>query len=278
MPEHPNSPAVTLAPLAPFASLWRNREVFRRVLWRDIQQAFRGSVLGLGWVVLIPLVLVAIYTFVFGAVLKSTWATPPRSPFEVPLIYFCGLIMFGFFMEVVTRSPVIIRDNRTYVTKIVFPVDILCWMVVGTALFKLCVNLLLLLVFLAVVHGGLPAGALWLPLLLLPFVLLMAGLGWLIAATGVYIRDLAHALAALGPVFMFLSPIFYALAQVPEGLRGVFLANPLTFILEQMRGLLFFGGTLGWRGYLVYWVAALAVFTLGHLFFQRLRPGFADVV
>ena len=244
MPSGTTTPKALAVVCEPFLSIWRNREIYRRVLARDIQSAFRGSVLGLSWVLLVPLVLVAIYTFVFGAVLKSTWAVTPRSQYEVPLIFFTGLIVFGFFMEVITRSPNFVRDNKTYVTKIVFPLDILCWVLVGTALFKLCVNLLLLMIFILIVTWSLPARALLVPVLMLPFILFTTGLGWILAAIGTFIRDLSHALQAVGPIIMFMSPIFYSVAQVPETFRPLFYFNPLTFMLESMRGILFFDQTL----------------------------------
>ena len=277
MSSGPTTPVLAVL-LDPFRSIWRHREIFRRVLARDIQSSFRGSVLGLSWVLLVPLVLVAIYTFVFGVVLKSTWAVTPRSRYEVPLIFFTGLIVFGFFMEVITRAPNFIRENKTYVTKIIFPVDILCWVLVGTALFKLCVNLALLLVFILIVTGGLPVRALLVPVLMLPFIFFTTGLGWMLAAIGAFIRDLSHALQALGPIIMFISPIFYSVLQVPEAYRGPFFLNPLTFMLESMRGILFFEQSFSASGYLIYLAASLVVFMGGHAFFQRLRPGFADVV
>ncbi|MDP3898680.1 MAG: ABC transporter permease [Mesorhizobium sp.] len=270
--------ATTILPFEPFLSLWRHRELFRRVLVRDIQSSFRGSVLGLAWIVVIPLTLVAIYSFVFGSILNSSWAIQPRSPYEVPLIYFSGLMVFGFFMETITRSTTHIRDQKTYVTKIIFPVDILCWVLVGTALFKFFVNLVLLLTFITLLTGAFPVKALLLPLLMVPFVLLTVGLAWILAGVGAFIRDLSHALQALGPVIMFISPVFYAAAQVPEAARPFYFINPLTFMLESVRGLLFFDQAFSLQGYLAYSAAALVVFSFGYAFFQRLRPGFADVV
>jgi len=268
----------TILPLQPFVSLWHNRQLFRRVLVRDIQSAFRGSVLGIAWIVVIPLALVAVYSFVFGRVLNSTWAIQPRTPYEVPLIFFTGLTVFGFFMEVVIRATTHIREQKTYVTKIIFPVDILCWVLVGTALFKFMVNLVLLLTFITLLTGGFPVKVLLLPVLMLPFILLTVGLAWILAGIGAFIRDLSHALQALGPIIMFISPVFYAVAQIPEAARPFYFINPLTFVLESARGLLFFDQVFSWQGYAIYSAIAVAIFVAGYAFFQRLRPGFADVV
>jgi lipopolysaccharide transport system permease protein len=262
----------------PLETLLRNGQLYRRVLVRDIQSTFRGSALGLAWVVLIPLVLVAIYTFVFGVVLPSTWSMGTHTRLEVPLLFFTGLTVFGFFMEVVARSPNFIRENDVYVKKIVFPLEILPWVLIGTALFKFAINFALLLVFLAVVTGGVPLKVLLMPLVLAPFLLMTAGLSWLLTAVGTYVRDLQHAIQALAPIIMFISPIFYSVQQVPEPFDTLYYANPLTFVLESVRGLLFFDTVPSATGLLVFAAASLLVYAAGYAFFQRARPGFADVV
>lgn len=262
----------------PLASLWRNRQLYRRVLARDIQSTFRGSALGLAWIVVIPLVLVAIYTFVFGVVLSSTWSIPTSTPLEVPLIFFTGLTVFGFFMEVISRSPNFIRENNVYVKKILFPLDILPWVLVGTALFKFVINFALVLVLLAIVSGGLPARVLLVPVVLVPFVLMTIGISWILAAVGTFVRDLPHAIQALAPIIMFVSPIFYAVEQVPAPFSSLYYINPLTFVLESVRGLMFFGQTLPLAAFAAFTLAAIMVYGAGFAFFQRVRPGFADVV
>jgi len=262
----------------PLEALLRNGQLYRRVLERDIKSTFRDSALGLAWIVVIPLVLVAIYSFVFGLVLPSAWSKSTRTPLEVPLLFFTGLTVFSFFMEVVGRSPNFIRENAVYVKKIVFPLEILPWVLIGTALFRFAINFALLLVFLAIFTGGVPAKALLLPLVLAPFVLMTAGLSWLLSAVGTYVRDLPHAIQALAPIIMFVSPIFYSVAQVPQPFATAYYANPLTFVLESVRGALFFDTAPPAAGLLAFAAASLLVYAAGYAFFQRARPGFADVV
>jgi len=264
--------------VTPLASLVRNRNLFWQLLVRDVQSSVRGSALGLAWIIITPLVLVAIYTFVFGFVLKSAWFSETESSVVVPLIYFTGLMIFSFFMEIITRAPEFIHSNRTYVTKIIFPIDILDWVLVGAAAFKLAAAMILLAVFLALATWELPVAMLLAPIVIAPLAILCVGLGWLFSALGTYIRDIQQVLVTLGPVMMFVSPIFYDINQVPEGLRPVFWFNPLTFILETLRGLLFFDRSVNWIAYGGYWLVALTVFYCGYAFFQRARRGFADVV
>lgn len=264
--------------IKPLHSLFSNRQLYWELLVRDILTNVRGSMLGLAWVLITPLVLVAIYTFVFGVVLKSTWIGQTESPLEVPLIYFLGLVTFSFFFEIITRSPEFIRSNKTYVTKIVFPVDILAWVVVGTSAMKLLASIALLAVFMVLVMGHLPVGLLLLPVIYLPLLFLCTGLAWILNAIGTYVRDLYQFLLAIAPVFMFVSPIFYSIEQVPSSARAVFWFNPLTFVLENARAVLFFDGRIDWTGYLSFWAGALLVFFAGYAFFQKARRGFADVI
>jgi len=264
--------------LAPFASLWERRVLFRRVLRRDVEASFRGSVLGVLWIVLIPLAMVAVYTFVFGVVMKAAWSTGDLPPTSVPLVYFCGILIFSFFLEVVNRAPNHIRAHSTYVKKVIFPLDLLDWVLVGSAAVRLLIGLCLLVVFIMVVQQRVPMQIPLVLVLLVPFAVLMIGIGWILSAIGTYVRDLGHVITAVSPVVMFVSPVFYSLQQVPEDFRWVYLMNPLTFPLESARQVLFFDQPIAWGGYGLYWLAAIAVFYAGYLFFQRARSGFADVV
>jgi lipopolysaccharide transport system permease protein len=235
-------------------------------------------VLGLSWIILIPLFMVAVYTFVFGVILKSAWYSRAASPMEIPLIYFVGLMILNFFLEVVNRAPNFIRNNSIYVKKVIFPIDLLNWVLVGTAGVKLAISFALLTIFLTAVEGRVPSGILLVPVLLLPLAILLLGLAWLLSAVGTYVRDLGHAITASSPVIMFVSPVFYSLEQVPEPFREIYMVNPLTFVLEGVRKLLFFEGRISWPGYCAYTFVSICVFVAGFHFFERARAGFADVV
>ena len=234
--------------------------------------------MGLAWIVISPLAMVAIYTFVFGAILDSAWTVGNPEPLEVPLIYLTGLVIFGFFMEVMLRAPDYIRVNKTYVTKIVFPIELLDLVLVGSAAAKLLVSYVLIVVFLALVTGQIPMAALLLPFIVLPFAILATGLAWFISAFGTYVRDAGHAMIAFAPALMFMSPIFYSVKQVPQSVRWLYNINPLTFVIESTRGILFFDRGMTLSAYVYYWCGALIVFFFGYWFFARARRGFADVL
>ena len=264
--------------LHPVATVFVNWDLFARLLVRDLQATVRGSILGVSWIVISPLVMVAIYTFIFGAILDSAWSIGDPEPLEVPLIYLVGLVVFGFFVEILLRAPEYVRANQTYVTKIVFPIELLDWVLVGAGFAKLLVSYLLILVFLLPVTGEIPVAVLLLPLVLLPFAFLVLGLAWILSAIGTYVRDAGHAMNAFAPVLMFISPIFYSVEQVPQNVRWLFNFNPLSFVIETSRGILFFDRGIPLVAYAAYWCAALVIFFFGYWFFSRARRGFADVL
>lgn len=262
----------------PARCVWRHRDLFARVLAREIQAQFRGSALGLFWMVLIPVVLVSIYTFVFGVVMDSPWSSQSSTPLEAPLMYFAGLSIFAFAFEVLNRAPGNIRNHVSYVKKVVFPLHLLAWVMVCASGARMLVGLTLLWVLGIVLLGQPPYAMLAVLLVLVPLVLMLVGIAWILSATGAYIRDLGHVLVAIGPVIMFVSPVFYGLDQVPPTFHPIYWINPLTFPLEATRQLLFLDGNLPWHSWLAYSLSALVVLIFGFYFFERARPSFADVV
>lgn len=252
--------------------------LFLRLAQRDIESQFRGSMLGLGWVVLIPASLVAIYSFVFGKILNVEWVVPTGNRFDVPMIYFFGISLFAFFMEVIARAPRSLHDNATYVTKVLFPLDMLVWIIITSAMAKLLVNLAIVVLLTCLFGSGAQPGMLLLPAWVVALVILTAGIGYALAALGAYIRDLTHLLQAIGPVLVFMSPVFYALSQVPPAYRPIYHLNPLTLPLENGRSLLFPHQPPLWGSFPAYILAAAAILWLGRALFARLRPGFVDVV
>ena len=148
----------------------------------------------------------------------------------------------------------------------------------GAAIFHALVSLVVLLVAFAAMHGYLHRTAVLVPLILLPLVLLILGLAWMLALLGTYLRDIGQAVGIITTVMMFLSPVFYPASVLPQMIRPYFLENPLTFIIEQARGVLVWGRLPNWSGLAAYAGIALIVANAGHTWFQKTRKGFADVL
>lgn len=265
-------------PRAVVDSLWRHRQLVWQLTRREVLGRYRGSLLGIAWAVGNPLLMLAVYTLVFGYIFRARWGEGVDTAGEYALVLFCGLTVFGIFSEVVSRAPSLILANPNYVKKVVFPVDCLPWVLIGAALFHAAASLSVLLIAQLLIRGVLPWTVLWLPVVLLPLVLLAVGAAWLLASLGVYLRDVGHLVNALVTVLLFLSPVFYPAASLPAPLHRVLLLNPLTAVLESARAVLLWGQSPDWPLLVpCLLVGALAAW-LGWLWFDRTRSGFADVL
>jgi len=261
------------------AHLWRYRELIARLIKRDVLGRYKGSLLGLAWSFVTPIIMLVIYTFVFTVVFNARWGVggeESKSVFALQL--FAGLIVHGILAEVLTRSPGLILLNTNYVKKVVFPLAILPVIPLGSALFHAAISSLVLIVAQLLVVGSLPWTFWMLPIVLLPLIVLAMGISWLLASLGVFLRDIGQTMGLIATMLLFLSPIFYPISALPESFHGVIHANPLTFIIEQTRIVLIEGRLPDMVGLLSYLAVALVVAWFGFAWFQKTRKGFADVL
>ncbi len=186
---------------------WRHRHLLGQLIRREVLGRYRGSFLGLLWSFVNPALMISVYTFVFSVVFQARWgasASGSSNRIEFALLLFAGLIVFNLFAECLSQAPSLILNHTSYVKRVVFPLEILPWVTLGSALFHAGINLLVLLV--AMTLTGQPPGwmALCWPLVIAPLLLLILGLTWLLASIGVFLRDIGQlvsmALTALSPV------------------------------------------------------------------------------
>lgn len=261
-----------------FLSLWRNRSLALQMARREIVGRYRGSFLGLMWSFVNPVLMLAVYTFVFSIVFEARWGSHGGGDkFEFALVLFVGLIVFNLFSECLTRAPNLILGNANYVKKVIFPLEILPWVALGASLFHAAISTLVLLIFLAFV-GKVGWTIILLPLVILPLLVFVMGLSWLLASIGVFIRDIGQFIGMVTTILMFMSPIFYPASALPESVRGYLFLNPLTFIIEQAREVVIWGNLPDWGGLAVYLGLASLVAWAGLFWFQKTRKGFADVL
>lgn len=268
----------SISPQEMLDSLWRNRTLVRALVQREIVGRYRGSVMGLLWSLFNPIFMLTIYTFVFSVVFKARWNVGSESKTEFALMLFSGLIIFNLFAECLGRAAGLVVGNPNYVKKVVFPLDILPWVALGSALFHFCVSILVWMLAYCVFFGAPHATALLLPVVLFPLLLLALGVTWLFASLGVFLRDVGQVIAVILPVLMFMSPIFYPISALPEDYRAYLLISPLTVIIEQARAVLFMGQAPDFAQLAHYSGISLLVFWCGFAWFQKTRKGFADVL
>jgi lipopolysaccharide transport system permease protein len=261
-------------------SLWRNRQLISQMTRREVVGRYKGSALGLAWSFFNPVFMLTVYTFVFSEIFQSRWGGigGDNSKTQFAVVLFVGMIVLGLFSEVLNRAPVLIVTNVNYVKKVVFPLEILPVIAMGATLFHSLISLGVLLAAFALFNGYLHWTAIFTPLVLLPLVIMTLGLAWMLASLGVFLRDVGQTIVIITTVLMFLSPVFYPVAAVPERFRPFIMANPLTFIIEQGREVLIWGHFPNWIGLGIYTFTATIVAWAGYAWFQKTRKGFADVL
>lgn len=259
-------------------SAWRHRQLLGTMIRREIVGRYRGSVMGLLWSLINPFGMLMVYTFVFSVVFKARWSEGSTSKSEFALIVFVGLVVFNLFSECVNRAPGLVLSNVNYVKKVVFPLEILPWVSIGVALFHAGTSLIVWLVFRTVLFGWPHATTLLLPVVLLPLLIFTLGLSWLLAALGVFLRDVGQIVGFVTSALMFLSAIFYPVEALPENYRPLLYLNPLTQVIAQARDVLVWGTLPDVTLWLALLAGSLAVAWLGFAWFQKTRRGFANVL
>lgn len=270
------------SPLACARTLWAHRHLICQMTRREVVGRYKGSVLGLGWSFLNPLLMLGVYTFVFSMVFKARWGMAPEGGEEskamFAIVLFVGLIVHGLFAEILNRAPTLIIGNINYVKKVVFPLEILPVVAAGAAIFHACVSLVVWFVAFSIFIGAPHLQALLVPLVLFPLLLLTLGVAWFLTSLGVFLRDVGQTIAIITTIMLFMAPVFFPVKSLPEQFRPLVMANPLTFIIEQARNVLIWGELPDFSGLLIYTLCALVVFWGGFAWFQKTRKGFADVI
>jgi len=268
-------------------SHWYNRDLIWQMTKREVVGRYRGSILGLAWSFFYPLLMLGVYTFAFAYVFKVGPSTlgPGHGRGaggymeEFALYAFSGLILLGIFSEVATLAPAVILHNSNYVKKVIFPLEVFPFVQLMAAAIHAGMSLIVLVIGLLVFRQSVPATILLAPLVVLPLLLMILGVAWVLAAVGVFLRDLAQAMGIVTMMLMYLSPVFYRLEQIDvPWIQAVIRLNPLTIPLVNFRRVALdgVGPEWGWLG--AYAVVSVLVAWGGFWIFQRFKRGFADVL
>jgi len=268
--------AIPKAVVLPVKSVWRNHKLMGSMVRRDIMARSRGSFGGTLWTFLNPLLLMATYFFVFGVVLQTKFGADTSRTGYV-LYFLAGMLPWLAFSEAVGRAPYVILEYRSFVKKIVFPLETLPVNLVISGAVTEVFALLIFVCGLLAVRQAVPASVLWLPVLIVPQILFTAGLCWILAATGVYVRDLGQVTGYLLTLWFFLTPICYPESQLKEAVR-ILRWNPLFTLVKAYRTVLLENQAPSLKGVAALWIVAVVVAVAGYAWFHRLRKTFADVI
>lgn len=264
-------------------NLWFHRELLSRFILWEVEEKYRGSVLGLLWAFIVPLLRLFVYTIVFSILLRGrglVWGVD--SDIDAGKMIFAGVVMFSVFAESISQAPRLMWINRNYVKNVVFPLDILPLSVTGSAVLHSFIGLTILLLVEYVTSGKLLSTIVYLPLVYIPIVPLTAGITWLLAALGVFNRDINNLMQALIQLIFFLTAIVYPLerlvAVIPSQFEWLLRLNLLSTIVDDVRRVMFKGQSPDWYWFGITLCGSLLVMLIGNAVFQSLKRDFADLV
>jgi lipopolysaccharide transport system permease protein len=268
-----------LSPLKMVGNLWNQRELITRFTWREIVGRYKGTSMGIVWSFISPLFLLLIYTLVFGVVLHSRWPeSKTGSLAEFALTLFCGLIVFNVFQECMSAATLLIFRHPSYVKKVVFPLEIFSFSLVGSALFHALLSLCVLVSALFVINHELHWTLVWVPVVLFPLFMLVLGGCWLLSSLGVFFRDLQQFIVILLTASIFATPIFYSASALPPLGQWLMRFNPLAMMVEELRKVMLWGESPAWIRLGGWMLVSGVVMLVGYAVFMRTKRVFADFV
>jgi homopolymeric O-antigen transport system permease protein len=244
---------------------------------RELAARYRGSILGIIWAVLTPVVMIAIFTLIFSGIFKAKFGAN-SSQWDYALYLFCGLLPWNAFQESLQLSSNTIVAHANLVKRVVFPLETLPVSICLAALANQLFGTIVLIVAAIILGGGVHATILYLPLVLLPQLIFTCGLSWLVASLGVFIRDIVQGIALVLMAWMYLTPIIYPESLVPAAYRMAVNLNPFTPLVRNYRRFLLEGAPPDWTGLAYFTAFALLSFIVGYWWFARTRKNFADVI
>ena len=264
--------------LHPLSSPLRHPSLLWQLTVRAVVGRYRGASLGLLWSVATPFLMLIVYAIAFGSVLRGRWQQPGGGDADFTLVLFVGLIVHGFFAECLVQAPNLVVGNPNLVKRVVFPLEILPWPMLMSALFNVFMNVLVLLVLYVFRYGMPPWTVVLFPVVMMPLAILTLGVGWFLASLGVYFRDVNQVTGVIATAMLFLSTAIVPVDSVPKMYQPLFYLNPLSYIIDQARVVALWGGLPDWQGLGLYAVVSLGLAWLALAWFQMTRKGFADVL
>jgi len=266
-----------LNPIGLFYNLYGHRSLLQQAVQREVRQRYQGSFLGVAWSLATPLLTLIIYTFVFSVVLKAHFGDSD-SPLEYGLTLFAGLIAFNLFAETVSHAPMTIVTKRNFVKRVVFPLEILPVVIMGSGLINALISLLVLIAGLWLVLGSVSSTFILVSLMMMPLIGYALGLSWFFSSLGVFVRDLNPVMLVAIRMLFYLSAVFYPITRVPEEVQHVLQLNPLVGIIDNFRRVVMWNKMPDWTSWAIVTAISFVVMLLGYAWFMKTKRAFADVL
>lgn len=277
MPRMISSQTARRAVWRPLWELPGRFELIRSLARRELVARYKGSVLGILWAIVTPVVMIAIFTFIFAGVFGARFGVS-TSKWDYAIYLFCGLLPWNMFQETLILSASTIVAHSNLVKRVVFPLETLPIAQALSGLGNQLFGTLALLAAMVLIRHQLHLTTLWLPVVMIPQLIATLGAAWLIASLGVFLRDIAQGINLLLMAWMYLTPILYPESIVPAQYRFYVDINPFTALIRSYRRILIEGSAPDWSGLAYFTVFALVCFVFGYWWFAKTRKNFADVI
>ncbi len=256
----------------------RQRRLTLEIAKRELTHEHRGKALGMFWGVFQPLFLLVVYTFIYGVVFNAKIGGSFELPRNFTIYLLSGLVPWFAFQFSMTKSVGVITANANLVKQVVFDLSLLPIASALAACLSLVLGLVFIVILTAATYGSVPLMYLLLPLLVVCQILAMAGVGYLLAAVGTFVRDVRDLVQLSGVLLIFLLPIVYLPSQVPAAFNPVLWLNPFTYMVYCYQDALYFGRFEHVWSWVAFPLGSVFAFVAGYRVFRRVRPFFANVL
>jgi lipopolysaccharide transport system permease protein len=280
--ETPRPPVVLIKPTRGFAALrlgdiWQYRELLFFLAWRDIKVRYKQTALGVAWVLLQPIVAVAIFSVIFGLLLQV-----PSGDVPYPVFAYAALLPWNFFAGALTRASTSLVLSSNLITKVYFPRLIIPMSAVASGLVDLGIAFVVMIGLMGIFGIAPTPAILLLPLFVLLAVLTALAFGLWLSALNVRYRDINYLVPFLVQVWMYATPVIYSIDLIPEQYRFLLALNPMTLVVEGFRWALLGEAmpTLQSSGWIYALSLGVLIFVLlsGLVYFRSTERTFADIV
>jgi len=254
------------------SEIWHSREILYFLAWRDVKVRYKQAALGVAWAVLQPLFTMITFAFFFGKL-----AGIPSDGVPYPLFSYSALVLWTYFSVTLSQVGNSLVANSSLITKIYFPRVLLPAAAAFGGLLDLVVSSVFLIGMLLYYHVTPRWTMLLTPIFVGQTVLLVMGVGMLLAALNVRYRDVKYTIPFLTQIGLFVTPIIYPVTFLPHRFQGWLALNPMTGVIQGFRACLF-GGHVDWDVLGCSWIVTLSLLLIGTLHFRSTERVFADIV
>ena len=252
-----------------FQKIYNYRELLKTNVKKEIRGRYKNSILGVLWSFLNPLLQLAVYAIIFGALLAGGDPTYH--------IYICvALIPWTYFTTAITQASFTVIGNADIIKKVYFPREILPISVVTSGAVNFLISVTIIVFFVLLSGIGLSWHLIFFPLVLLIQYVLLLGIGFIVSAITVYFSDLEHIIGIILLAAFYGTPIVYRLEQLPANLQTIMQLNPMTHIIDAYRAIFYYQQVPNMGALGILFAISMALLIVGYFVFKKLQKGFAE--